>query len=263
MKQAINAVIFDWAGTTIDYGCFAPLLPFVEAFKEFGLTPTLAEVRAPMGMLKIDHIRELLTLDRIKQQFITQYQRQPNFEDIQNIYSIFEQHVFKHLTQFTQPIDGVVETVAQLREMNLIIGSTTGYTSQMMEIVVPATAEKGYKPDLWVAADQVKRGRPYPYMIYQNMLELDIPNIRGIVKIGDTISDILEGLAAGCISVGVIEGSSELGLSKAEFDSIDFATQRTAKLKIRNRMYAAGANYVIDNIQELPSLICALNSCYN
>jgi phosphonoacetaldehyde hydrolase len=262
MKQPINAVIFDWAGTTIDYGCFAPLLPFVEAFKRFGLTLTLAEVRAPMGMLKIDHIRELLALNTVKQQFIAQYQREPNLEDIQNIYSIFEQQVFEHLTQFTQPIDGVIETVARLREMGIIIGSTTGYTSQMMEIVVPAAARHGYTPDFWVAADQVKRGRPYPYMIYRNMLELDIPNIRGVVKIGDTTSDILEGLAAGCISVGVIEGSSELGLSKIEFDAMNFASQRDAKLKIRNRMYAAGANYVIDNIQELPDLICALNSCY-
>ena len=33
--MAIEAVIFDWAGTTVDYGCFAPVQAFIEAFKEF------------------------------------------------------------------------------------------------------------------------------------------------------------------------------------------------------------------------------------
>ena len=53
----VEAVIFDWAGTTVDYGCFAPVQAFVEVFKHFGIEPTMQEVREPMGMLKIDHIR--------------------------------------------------------------------------------------------------------------------------------------------------------------------------------------------------------------
>ena len=48
-------VIFDWAGTTVDYGCFAPVNAFALAFQKFGVTPTVEEIRAPMGMLKRDH----------------------------------------------------------------------------------------------------------------------------------------------------------------------------------------------------------------
>lgn len=48
----IEAVIFDWAGTTVDFGCFAPVQAFVEVFKHFGIEPTMEEVRKPMGMLK-------------------------------------------------------------------------------------------------------------------------------------------------------------------------------------------------------------------
>lgn len=47
MKK-MEAVIFDWAGTTVDYGSFAPVQAFIEAFKKFGVTPTHAEVREPM-----------------------------------------------------------------------------------------------------------------------------------------------------------------------------------------------------------------------
>ena len=45
----VEAVIFDWAGTTVDYGCFAPVQAFVEVFKHFGIEPTMQEVREPMG----------------------------------------------------------------------------------------------------------------------------------------------------------------------------------------------------------------------
>lgn len=48
----IEAVIFDWAGTTVDYGCFAPVQVFTEVFTNAGVAPTPQEVREPMGMLK-------------------------------------------------------------------------------------------------------------------------------------------------------------------------------------------------------------------
>lgn len=63
--REIKTVIFDWAGTTVDYGCFAPVRAFMEIFKEYGVVPTIEEVRKPMGMLKIDHIRTMLGMERI------------------------------------------------------------------------------------------------------------------------------------------------------------------------------------------------------
>jgi len=61
----IRAVIFDWAGTTVDYGCFAPVQAFQEAFAHHGVPVTLEETRKPMGMLKRDHIRTMLRMERI------------------------------------------------------------------------------------------------------------------------------------------------------------------------------------------------------
>ncbi len=48
----IECVIFDWAGTTVDYGCFAPVHAFMEVFRAYGMEPTMEETRKPMGMLK-------------------------------------------------------------------------------------------------------------------------------------------------------------------------------------------------------------------
>ena len=44
--------------------------------------------------------------------------------------------------------------------------------------------------------------------------------MKNAVKVGDTVSDIKEGVNAGVWSAGVIEGSSELGLSEEEFEAL-------------------------------------------
>ena len=61
----IEAVILDWAGTTVDYGSFSPIYAFEKTFRTYGITPTIEEIREPMGMLKIDHIRTMLKMDRL------------------------------------------------------------------------------------------------------------------------------------------------------------------------------------------------------
>ena len=74
MKK-INLVIFDWAGTAVDYGCFAPVQVFLEIFKEREIDVTLEEARGPMGMLKIDHIKAMLSLDRVTALWNEKYNR--------------------------------------------------------------------------------------------------------------------------------------------------------------------------------------------
>lgn len=64
-----EAVIFDWAGTTVDYGSFAPVQAFMEVFEEYGIEPTIEETRKPMGMLKWDHIKTMLEMERIGKEF--------------------------------------------------------------------------------------------------------------------------------------------------------------------------------------------------
>ncbi len=65
MKCAIQAVIFDWAGTTIDFGSLAPMQVFVEIFRQRGIDITIDEARGPMGRAKHEHIEMVLNLPRI------------------------------------------------------------------------------------------------------------------------------------------------------------------------------------------------------
>ena len=171
-------------------------------------------------------------------------------------YSHFEPKLLSILDRFADPKPGVIDAVAALREAGLKIGSTTGYTDAMMEIVVPKAAELGYAPDHWVSADGTEGyGRPYPYMIFHNMQVLRLMDVRRVAKVGDTISDIKEGKNAGAFTVGVTEGSSQMGLSLAEFEALSPAEQDRERLMAREAFLAAGADAVIDTMAELPALL--------
>ena len=88
-----DGIIFDWAGTTVDYGCFAPVKAFIEAFEQYGITPTLEEVRKPMGMLKIDHVRTMLSMDRISGLWEEKQGRKWTEEDVQEVYELSESKI--------------------------------------------------------------------------------------------------------------------------------------------------------------------------
>ncbi len=116
------------------------------------------------------------------------------------------------LHDFAQPKPYVLEAVKTLRERGIQIGSTTGYTDEMMRIVVPEAERQGYRPDAWFSPDSVnKMGRPYPFMIFKNLEALRISSVSAAIKVGDTTADIKEGKNAGLLSIGVIEGSSRHG----------------------------------------------------
>ena len=256
MSRKIEAVIFDWAGTTVDYGCFAPVQAFSEVFKEFGVTPTMEEVRKPMGMLKIDHIRTMLKMDRIQTCWKEVYKRPSNEEDVQKMYAVYESKLLSVLDQYADPKPYVLDAIKELRDRNIKIGSTTGYTDKMMEIVTEQAEKNGYKPDTWFSPDSVNlKGRPYPYMIFQNMQALEIKSVENVLKVGDTISDIKEGKNAGVLTIGVIEGSSEMGLSKEEYEALTKEEQEAKCNKVKTTFLESGADDVILNMSQLNTYI--------
>jgi phosphonoacetaldehyde hydrolase len=233
----IDAVILDWAGTTVDYGCFAPVNAFISAFNAFGIKVGIEETRAPMGTAKRRHIE--IMLENMGRPYTK--------HDVDKIYNCFEPALFEVLTEHADPLPGVLETVAKIREMGIAIGSTTGYTQKMMDVVVPLAKEKGYAPDCIVCPEETRgMGRPYPYMVWRNLEKLGVPSACRVLKVGDTAADMEEGKNAGCLCVGVLKGSSMLEMS---------ASPEIAEQKYKE----AGADYVIEEISALPALIKSLN----
>ena len=260
MISRFDAVIFDWAGTTVDYGCFAPVAAFQETFRQFGMDPTMDETRAPMGMLKWDHIKTMLSGERLANQWAAAHDgTAPTDADVDAMYAVYEPKLLSILDRYAEPKPGVLDTVEVLRGNGLRIGSTTGFTDSMMSIVAPKAAEQGYAPDYWVTPDSTDGfGRPYPYMVFANMRALRLPDVRRVAKVGDTISDVREGKAAGCFTIAVTEGSSQMGLTEDEFDAFSPTDRQSARDTARNAFLAAGADAVIDTMTELPSLLAQL-----
>jgi phosphonoacetaldehyde hydrolase len=96
-EKKVKAVIFDWAGTTIDYGCRAPLAVFLELFNNKGIPITFEEASKPMGKLKIEHIAELLQMDRIRAEYHKKLGKYPDYITVQEFYSEFESSLFRIL----------------------------------------------------------------------------------------------------------------------------------------------------------------------
>lgn len=252
----IEAVIFDWAGTTVDFGSLSPVGAFMEAFRRAGVEVTEEETRRPMGMLKIDHIRTMLAMDRIRSAWIEKHGAAPTDADAQRIYDDFEPALMSVLDERSKLKPHVLECVAALRERGLSVGSTTGYTSLMMDVVRPAAARQGYAPDTCVTADDTGGfGRPWPFMIFENMRLLKVSAVSAVVKVGDTVSDVREANAAGVVAVGVTDGSSVAGCSEAEWNALSEDDKNVVREKAKKVFLDAGADYVIRDLSELPGLV--------
>ncbi|MGH4051547.1 MAG: phosphonoacetaldehyde hydrolase [Clostridium sp.] len=256
----IEGVIFDWAGTTVDFGCFAPVNVFLKIFKEKGIEVTLDEVREPMGMLKREHIKTMLKMKRINNLWREKYGKNFEEKDVDGLYSSFESLLISSLSIFSKPLPDVCKIIKLLRSNGIKIGSTTGYTDKMLQVVLENSRKNGYEPDFWITPDSTNSyGRPYPYMIYRNIEALKLSATWKVIKVGDTKSDIKEGVNAGVWSVGVIVGSSQMGLSYEEYESLSENERDEAIKKTNLAFLEAGADFTIKTMMELPELIVKIN----
>lgn len=256
----VKAVVVDWAGTMVDYGCFAPLQVFKEVFANKGVPITDEEARKPMGLLKRDHIQAILQMERVQEAWQEIHGRYPDEKDTEECYADFEPNLLTILKDYAAPIPGALETVQSLRSRRIKIGSTTGYTSEMMAIVAQEAKKQGYTPDCVVTSSDVPAGRPFPWMIYKNAIQLDIYPMSQIVKVGDTISDIKEGLNASTWTVGVIKGGSELGMREEEVRACPPSELAERMNHVRQRFIEAGAHEVISSIGELEKALTIIEA---
>lgn len=260
MENKIQLVVFDWAGTTVDYGCIAPLAVFERIFENKNIHLTRDEIIKPMGMGKRDHIETLLKTENATAQWKNVCDRDWTQDDIDEMFSQFNSMLLSVLTDYCIPIDGVLESIEELRKMGMHIGSTTGYTREMMDIVEPGAKKLGYAPDYTVTAEMTdKYGRPYPYMVYENMKHFGVISPKFVVKVGDTAADMKEGKNAGAWSVGVVIGSSAANLTEEMAAALSEDEREARFAQAEKVLRDAGADYVIRTMRELPAAIEEIN----
>lgn len=259
--QPINTVILDWAGTTVDFGSFAPTQIFVEAFRQaFDVSITLAEARVPMGLGKWQHIEALGKLPGVNARWQEKFGRAMSASDVDAIYAAFMPLQIAKVVDFATPIAGVVDTIATLRQQGIKIGSCSGYPRAVMEKLVPAAAALGYSPDHWVATDDLAPGgRPGPWMALQNVIELGADDVARCIKVDDAVPGIEEGIRAGMWSIGVAVSGNEFGATWDAYQAMSEAEIATRREQAAAKLYGAGAHYVIDTLAELPEVMADIN----
>lgn len=254
-RGRLKAILLDWAGTTMDYGCYAPAVVFVQVYERKGVPISMNEARAPMGAHKKVHIRKISQQDAVRERWQQVHGRAPNEDDVEAMFQDFVPLQMNVLAGYADLIPGTLDAVNEFRGRGLKIGSTTGYTREMMDLLQNEAAKRGYIPDSTVCAADVPEGRPAPYMCLQNMLNLQVYPPEAIVKVDDTLPGIEEGLNAGMWTIGLAKTGNEIGLNAQEIGQLP-PDELNAKLqRAYTRMAQCGAHYVVDGIWDVPAVL--------
>ena len=151
------------------------------------------------------------------------------------------------------------EAVAGLRAQGIRIGSTTGYSRDIMAACLERSRAQGYAPDVVVCAGDCPRGRPAPDLLWRAMMELAVYPPEAVIKVGDTVADIEEGLNARTWTVGCAVTGSEMGLSRAEVDALPPAHREARRKRAVAKLAGAGAHFVIDGVGTLLPVVTRIN----
>ncbi|MEM7342815.1 MAG: phosphonoacetaldehyde hydrolase [Chloroflexota bacterium] len=254
-RGPIKLVVFDWAGTMIDYGSRAPAGAFIEGYRRNKIEITMAQARAPMGMGKWEHIKTIGEMEPVAAQWQEVHGREMTKGDIDEMYEEFVPVLLDILPDYSTLIPGVTDTVAYLKERGIMVAGTTGYFDEAMEVCREAAAKQGYIPDFSVCATQVSAGRPAPWLIYRAMNELNVYPPQAVVKVGDTKPDIQAALNAGAWAVGAAKAGNEVGLSEEELLALPEEEQTKRINKARQVLAQEGAHAVVDTVADLPDVI--------
>ena len=251
MTSPINAVIFDWAGTIIDFGCLAPVDALVSAFAGEGVAITPDEARRDMGRAKRDHVAALMATPRIASAWAAARGAPPHEADADRLFAALEPLMAAAAERRSRLIPGAAAIAAELAAEGVRLGSCTGYTRAMMAPILPLAAAQGYAPAAVICAGETPSGRPSPLMVWAALIELDAWPASACIKVDDAAVGMAEGRAAGCWTIGVAASGNGVGLDLADYEALPERERRARIDAAARALTEAGADYVVDSVADL------------
>lgn len=251
----IEAVIFDWAGTMVDFGSRAPEAAFCAVFASQGVPISAQEARGPMGMEKREHIQTLCREPRIKAQWQEVHGRTPTEEDIDAMYLQLTPLTREQIEKHTDLIPGALDALEDLQARGCKVGSTTGYGRAMIDGMVESAAAQGYTPACIVAADEIPAPRPAATGALVNLSEFGVTSVFNCVKVDDTAPGIAEGINAGMWSVAVAVSGNAVAHTLDEWEALSDAQRDRLREAAYEKLETTNAHYIIDSVADLPGIL--------
>lgn len=253
--MAIEAVIFDWAGTTIDYGSRASLVAFQRTFASFGVTLTEAAIRRNMGMEQLAQVRRLLKDDTVRTAVAAHFGQISTDDLALSIFSALKRTLLAILPTCAKLKPGVGDLIAFLDANAIPYGTTSGGDPDLLSDLLVLAAPQGFRPRVNITVKDTGAGRPDPAMNRLAMAQLGVRHPARALILGDTLDDIRAAQATGANAVGVIEGSSLLALSQTQWQALTDQERQALRLKARREYAAAGADLIVNNARDLIRLM--------
>jgi len=100
-------------------------------------------------------------------------------------------------------------------------------------------------------------------MIFRNMENLGVYDVNEVLKVGDTVADVGEGINAGAWTAAVVCSGNEIGLPQSVFEALDENQKNELIYSASEKLKNAGANYIMKNMNELFSVIEDINNKLN
>jgi len=203
--NAIKLVVSDMAGTTVqDTGEVARA--FAQALADHGVEANAEQINAVRGASKREAIATL----------VAQRYKNADAARVEAVYASFKSHLQRVFTREAKPVSGALETFAWLRSRDIKLALNTGFDRDITEILLDALQWRAIA-DAVICGDDVKQGRPAPYMIFRAMEATGTTDVRQVLNVGDTVSDLQAAHNAGvAVSIGVLSGAHKRGQLELE-----------------------------------------------
>ena len=255
MSFPVKAVVFDWAGTMVDFGCMAPVEALLAVFAAEGVPLSDAEARRDMGKAKHDHLSAIMANPAVAARWQADKGAASTHADIERIYQKLVPAMTEAAARASVLIPGAAEAAAALTALGVRIGSGTGYTREMMAEILASAAKQGYAPEIVVCAGETPSGRPAPLMTWKALIELDAWPARACIKVDDAPVGIEEGRLAGCWTVGLSASGNGVGLTHDHFQALSPEERRVKVGEAEAVLRQAGADFVIEDVSLLMPVV--------
>jgi|SRR5215831_7051468 len=194
----VDLVIFDLAGTTVEDRGEVPAA-FTGALAEHGICISPEQLENVRGGSKREAILQFIP---------------PGPERLSraaSVYATFRaQLTDRYQSSGVHPVAGAAKTFRSLRERGVRVAANTGFDRATTTLLLDALGWSEGIFDAVVCGDDVRQGRPAPYLIFRAMEAALATSVQRVANVGDTVSDLHAGHNAGVgWNVGVLSGAHQ------------------------------------------------------